>query len=119
MGAKLKLIVKLAAVWLVGAATYHVGSAYLQFYQFKDAATELAQFAGDRPVAELRRRVLDLASQYDIPLEEGALRVRRDDRHHTYIDGDYEAPIDLLPRYQYPWPFSLHIDVLTLNARSD
>ena len=111
-----KLIVKLALAALIANATWRLGSAYLQFYRFKDAVTEVAQFGREKSSADLERRILDVASQYDVPLADAGLTVRRDDRNHTVIDGAYEQPVDLLPGYRYPWQFTVHIDVLTLGS---
>ena len=33
--------------------------------------------------------------------------------NHTIVDGSYVRPVDLLPGYQYPWPFTWHIDTFT------
>ena len=112
----IKFLVKLALAALIANATWRLGSAYIQFYKFKDAVTEVAQFGRDKSGADLQRRVLELASQYDVPLTDEALTVRRDDRSHTVIDGAYDQPVDLLPGYRYPWPFTVHVDVLTLGS---
>lgn len=111
-----KILVKLALAALLANAAYRLGSAYLQFYKFKDAVTEVAQFGGQLPVPDLQRRVMDLASSYDVPLAPDAVTVQRDERSHTLIDGAYEQPIDLLPGYRRRWPFEMHVDVLTLGS---
>jgi hypothetical protein len=111
-----KFLVKLAVAGLIANATWRLGSAYLQFYKFKDAVTEVAQFGREKSGADLHRRVLELASQYDIPLADEGLTVKRDDHNHTVIDGAYEQTVDLLPGYRYPWSFTMHVDVLTLGS---
>jgi hypothetical protein len=110
-----KLIVRLAFVALTVNATWRLGSAYLTFYKFKDAVAETAQFGAQNSNAELRQRVLDLASQYDIPLAADAVSIRRA-QNRTVIDGSYTQPVDFLPGYRYAWPFSWHVEVLTLIA---
>jgi hypothetical protein len=112
----LKLLIKLVVAAVIANAAWRIGSAYLQFYRFKDAVTETVQFGVDKTRLELRQRVLELATQYDVPLGEDAVTVRRDDRNHTFVDGSYQQPIDLLPGYQRPWPFTLNVDVFTLRA---
>jgi len=111
-----KLLIKLAIAGLIANATWRVGSAYLTYYRFKDAVTEVAQFGREKTGADLERRILDLASQYDVPLDDNRLTVRRDDRSHTMVDGSYEQVVDLLPGYHYPWQFEMHVDVLTLGS---
>jgi hypothetical protein len=110
-----KLLLKLALVALIANAAWRVGSAYVTFYRFKDAVTETAQFGTQKSKAELRQRILELASEYDVPLAADAVSVRRDDRNHTVVDGSYTQPVDVLPGYRYLWPFVWHVDVVTLN----
>jgi len=111
-----KLLVKLALAALVANAVWRLGSAYLQFYRFSDAVSQAAQFGPLKSRDELERRVMDLASQYDIPLSGGGITVKEDERSHTIVDGAYTKPIDFAPGYQYPWPFSLHVDVPNLGT---
>jgi hypothetical protein len=110
----LKLILKLAVAALIANAAWRLGLAYLQFYRFQDALTQTAQFAGDRPVADIKSRMLALATQYEVPLAEDALLVRKNELNHTIIDGAYETPVDLFPGYTRQWPFSLHVDVFSV-----
>src|SRR6185295_11653123 len=110
----LKLLVKLALTALVANAAWRVGSAYLQFYRFTDAVSQTAQFGGRRSRTELQQKVAEIAVQYDIPLPAEGFTVVRDGRNHTLIDGSYIQPVDLAPGYKYPWPFDLHVDILSL-----
>jgi hypothetical protein len=110
-----KLLVKLALAALIANAAWRVGSAYLTFYKFKDAVAETAQFGTQKSKAELQQRILELASEYDIPLAADAFSVRRDDRNHTVVDGSYTQPVDVLPGYRYLWPFVWHVDVITFS----
>ena len=110
----IKFIIKLAIAAVIANAAWRLGSAYVTFYRFKDAVTEVAQFNPQTSPADLRQRVVELASQYDIPLAADGISVRRDDRNHTYINGSYTQPVDLFPGYQYPWEFSWAVDVLSV-----
>jgi hypothetical protein len=111
----LKFLVKLALAGLIANATWRLGSAYIQFYKFKDAVVETTRFGSQRLTdAQIEQRILELASQYDLPLAADRLTVRRDQPNHTIIDGSYEQPIDLVPGYRYQWPFTMHVDVLIL-----
>jgi hypothetical protein len=114
----LKLLIKLALAALVANAAYRLGTAYLSYYRFTDAVTQSAQFGTDRSRDELRRRVLELASQYDVPLTEDGFTIRRTDTNHTIVDGGYTQPVDLLPGYRYPWPFTVRVDVFTVKTPS-
>jgi hypothetical protein len=112
----IKLLVKLALAALIANAAWRLGSAYVTFYKFKDAVTETAQFGAQKSSAELQQRILELASQYEIPIAADAVSVQRGQQNRTVIDGSYAQPVDLLPGYRYLWPFTWHIEVFTLNA---
>jgi hypothetical protein len=111
-----KLLVKLALAALVANAAWRLGSAYAAFYRFRDAVTETMLFSADKTNAELQRRVIELASEYDVPLAADDVSIRRDDRNHTIVDGSYTQPVDVLPVYRYSWPFVWHIDVSTART---
>ena len=112
----LKLLIKLAVAALIANAAYRLGIAYLSYYRFTDAVAQTAQFGPDRSRAEIHRRVLELASQYDVPLTADGFTIRRTENSHTIVDGGYTQKVDLLPGYQYPWPFTVHVDVFTVKA---
>jgi hypothetical protein len=106
-------IVKLAIAALLANALWRTGSAYVVFYRFKDAVTEAAQYRKGKSEGEMRERVLDLASTYDLPIAPDAVSVQLDD-NHTLVKGSYREPIDVLPGYQYPWPFAFDIETFTI-----
>jgi hypothetical protein len=110
----IKLIVKLAIAALVANLCWRVGSAYLSFYRFKDSVKETALYSKGKSDGELRQKVLDLASTYDVLLDDAALSIRREE-NHTYVAGSYKQPVDLFPGYQYEWPFTFDIDAYTIT----
>ena len=112
----LKLLIRLAIAGLIANAAWRLGSAYVTFYRFKDAVEELAQFGAQRSGADLHQRVGDLASQYALPLSDDDFTIRRDERNHTFVDGSYVQPVEVLPGYRFPWTFTWHVDVLTLST---
>jgi hypothetical protein len=111
-----KLVVKLALAALIANGTWRVGSAYATFYRFKDAVEQTTQYGPERSNAELRIRVLELAEQYDVPLDEESFTVERVE-NHTIVDGAYVVPIDLLPGVQRQWPFPFHVDTFVLKPK--
>jgi hypothetical protein len=108
----LKLLIKLAAAALIANACWRLGSAYATFYRFRDAVEQSAQFSGGRSEGEVTERVIELASQYDVPLASDAFTVRRD-ANHTYIDGEYQQPVELAPGYTRRWTFKWNIHTYT------
>jgi hypothetical protein len=108
----IKAIVKLALVVVLANASWLDGSEYIMHYKFTDSVQQTTLFRGKRTDDVLRQRVLELASDYDIPVAEDALTLRSED-HHTIVEGAYTREIELLPGFKYAWPFSFHIDTLS------
>ena len=108
----IKLILKLAIVALVANATWRVGSAYVAHYKFEDSVQQAALFRGKQTDDMLRQRIFALASDYDIPITEEDVTLTSAE-HHTIVDGDYTRTIEIVPGFEYPWPFKFHIDTLS------
>jgi hypothetical protein len=110
----IRLILKLIVVALVANAIWHLFGAFAPHYRLVDAVQSVAQFRGDLTDDALSDRVLQLASQYDVPISEDQVKVTHTEVHTT-IDISYIRPIELAPRMFRQWPFSAHIE--TVNAR--
>jgi hypothetical protein len=108
----IKLAIKLAIVALVANAAWHLMTAYTAYYKFKDAVQQTTQFGNDKSLEQLKTRVLTLAADYDIPLGEDEVTVKRETLH-TKVDGAYTKSIDLLPGYSRPWTFEFHTDTFS------
>jgi hypothetical protein len=109
----MRALIKLVLAALIIYATWRVGSVYLRYYQFKDEVQQTAQFSGQRSENELHTRVLEIAREYQIPLDAERLKVRRED-NHTRIDASYVEQIEILPSYRRPWEFTVNIDAFTI-----
>ena len=109
----IRVVIKLAIAVLIANAGWRIGSAYVSFYSFEDAVQEASRFAGDKSEADLRQRILELAAQFDLPVTESSFSIRRE-HDHTYIDGTYTQPLEVLPRYRYPWSFTWSTDTFTI-----
>ena len=107
----MKLILKLVIVALVANAAWKIGNAYLSHYKFTDAVEQTTLFRGTRTDDVLLRRVIEIASDFDIPVTENDVSLRTED-HHTIVDGAYRRTIEIVPWYVYSWPFTFHIDTL-------
>jgi hypothetical protein len=101
-------LIKLAIVILVVHAAWQVGSSYWTFYRFEDALQEVAQFGGNSSDADLRAKVLKLAAEIDVPVVAEHVTINRT-QAKLFIDADYQAPIQILPRYPYPWTFKASV----------
>ena len=110
----IRLVLKLLIAALIANATWRVGTAYISFYKFKDAAHEAVQFGGGKSDEQLKQRILELASQYDLPVTERSFTIRRDpDR--IYVDGSFIRPVEVAPGYTYPWPFKWSVEVFSID----
>jgi len=109
----LKFLVKLALAAIVANAAWRMGSAYVSYYKFKDAVTEAAQFGAGKSDAQLRAQVMQIASDFDLPVNDDSVSVRRQSEH-TVIDGSYTQVIEVFPGVRYPWAFTWTIDVFSI-----
>jgi len=109
--AVLKLFFKLAVVALLANAAYRVGLEYLTYVKFRDAVRDAATYKTNDD-EDLRKRIMDLAGDYDIPLTNDAVTIRREDRQ-VLVDGSYYKPIEVVPTFQYQWPFTWSIQAIT------
>lgn len=112
----IKLLIKLTIVGLIANGTWRVGSAYVSHYKFHDSIEETTQYRDEKTDEEVRERIFQLASQFEIPVDHETLTVRTQNSH-TIVEVSYKRPVDLLPGYTYLWPFSLHIDTSTIEPQ--
>jgi hypothetical protein len=110
----MRTLIKLAIAALVINAAYQLGSAYWDHYHFTDAVQQLAQFGENEPLPEIKKRVMDLAAERNLPIAEDAITVTRQ-RRRIDVDGVYTREILLAPGYKRPWTFTVDVVVLTLN----
>jgi hypothetical protein len=112
----MKLLTRLAVLAFVANALYRGGTAYLNHFQFTDAARQAATVR-DQTDQQLHQRIVELADQHDIPLAEDAFTVQRDNRR-VIVRGAYTKNILLLPRYEYPWRLTWDIDTYVVDPPS-
>jgi hypothetical protein len=107
----MKAILKLVVVVLVANAFWRIGSAYTTFFRFKDSVRIAATDPG-KSEDDLRQKILELASTYDVRLPAEAITIHREVRH-TVVGGSYTMPIAVLPGFEYQWPFTMDVDALS------
>ncbi|HYM24122.1 MAG TPA: hypothetical protein VEU08_12975 [Vicinamibacterales bacterium] len=110
----IKALLKLLVLGLVVNAGFHIGAAYLTHFQFRDAVKEAMEFRGDKGDDWLHDRIVDLATQYDIPLGDDAIGIQSE-RLHTLVTINYTQRVDVVPGYTRTWPFTANIDALGLK----
>lgn len=110
----IRTLLKLAVVALVANAAWHLFAAYSPNYRFQDGIRYAAQNRGQASDEVLQEKILEIASQFDVPVTAADVSVTHRDTH-TLVDLSYVRPIDLAPGFRYPWPFSIHVDVVNLT----
>jgi hypothetical protein len=107
----MKTILKLAFVALLANAGWHAWLVYSTYFKFKDAVESAA--SPGRAVEEIRARVFEIASQYDVPLTDDALSIRRENpavgEQQTVVDGSYPARVDVAPGASIPVTLTFHV----------
>jgi hypothetical protein len=111
----MRTLLKLAVVALLANAAWHLFGGYYPNYKFQDAVEYAAQNGASLTPEALRDRVVELSSQFDLPLTEEQVTVSRLNTH-TIVDLSYKRPIELAPGFRYQWPFSIHVDVVILGS---
>jgi hypothetical protein len=73
----IKKIVSLVVFLLVLNAGWRVGMAFFHDQQFKDAVREIALFGAGKPDEVLKQKVMEAATQNDVPLEPEYIEISR------------------------------------------
>jgi hypothetical protein len=107
----MKLLVKVAIAALVANAMFRVGTEYITYIKFRDSIRDAAMFKA-RNDDELQVEILQLASDYDVPVHAENLAIHREARR-VLVDGSYKKEIEIAPRMVYAWPFSWSLDIMT------
>ncbi|HET7617870.1 MAG TPA: hypothetical protein VFK20_05125 [Vicinamibacterales bacterium] len=100
-------IIRLAVFLLVANALYRTAPVYLHYQQFKDGVHEVAVFGKGKSDDSIRARVMELAEQYDIPIDSEDVAVRHEGEF-TYIDVSYVEDVAVVPGYIYHWAFDVN-----------
>jgi hypothetical protein len=110
-----KVLIKLIVTGLILNALWRVGAAYASFYEFKDAVRAAAMDPA-KSEDDLRQKIVELASSYDVPVAADAIEIHRESQH-TVVETAYTAPVALLPGYVYPWRFNVDVDAVGTAVR--
>jgi hypothetical protein len=110
----MKSLIKLLIAALIANATWRIGSEYLSYYKFKDSVREYTEHRAPKNESEVRDKIVELATQYDIPLDSDSVTITHVN-NHTIIEGSYVKPIDVVPTFRYNWPFQFHIDTFVTD----
>jgi hypothetical protein len=88
---------------------------YWSFYQFEDAARQLAIYGWQSSPDVLRNSTFTKAAELMIPIAEDQILVTRDGPKTT-IEASYEHPLEYFPNQRYPLKLSFSVEGRSLTA---
>jgi hypothetical protein len=112
--AMVKTIIKIVIAALVVHACWRSANVVMRYSKFKDAVHETLLFHSNMPDAELQDRVIELAQQYDVPLQPERLTIQRI-ANRTIVDAVYTDQVELIPTKMFPWKFTMNVEVVNVN----
>ncbi len=111
MNTILKVIVAVVVLNGVG----RVGMAAWNYYELRDTAQEAVMFGAQEQPVQLQGRILKKASELALPLKADGVTVERLGLR-TEARASYIQPIELFPKYQYPFTFSFSVEAVSLTG---
>jgi hypothetical protein len=113
----IRAVIKLAIAALIVHACWRSANVYLRYYRFKDAVHETVLFSNAKSDAQLKNRVLQLAEQFDVPLDEERIGITHDE-NRTMVMATYTDQVELVPTKFFPWEFKVNVDAFNANLPS-
>ena len=105
----IKRIISLVIFLLLVNAGVRVGFVFFHDQQFKDAIRELALFSGTKSEEVVRQQVMQLAQQYQIPLDPDYVEITRKSipgmGDHSAIKLTYAVMVKVAPGYTRRFDF--------------
>ena len=111
----MRTLIKLVIAALVIHGAWRAGTVYWKYYKFQDDVQSTALLGASRSVPEVHARVMELASELNVPVAADRVNVRRE-KNYTYIDAAYTDRIEILPTYFYPWEFKVNVQAFTVKV---
>lgn len=107
----MRTIITFAIVIAVLNASIRGGGAYWKYYQFKDAAHEIALFGGKTDTNTLHSQVFEKANKLEVPIDWDGITVERNG-NRTMIDASYTETVEFVPRFSRDLTFTFSVDAL-------
>jgi hypothetical protein len=115
----MKTLINFTLAAIVLNAVAHCGLVARNYFMFQDAAQQVVLFGAESSLAEIEERIRGRAAQYDVPLPDDGLHVRRDGAR-TVADAVYTDQVEVFPNFRYPVVLSFTVEAQALatgNAR--
>lgn len=111
----MKTIIQLAIALTLLTGAVQGGRAAVKHYSFVDAVQEAMLFASSRTEDQIADKVMEIAGDYQIPLDPNRLSVQRLP-FQIDIEAPYTEQVNLLPGiYSRPWDFTAAVHVRLLE----
>ena len=106
----IRTLLKLACVALIANATWHMFGVLSPHYKFKDGVEYAVQNGYGSSDETVREKILQLATQFDVPVTEADVSITRSPDRRPIVDIAYIRRVELAPGFTYPLPLSIHVD---------
>lgn len=111
----MKTLIKLLVAAAILHAVYRAGMSAATYYELKDASQQMLVFGGGATPEELQESILAKAEDLAVPLAPENIVVQREGVRTT-ADATYVDPVEIFPRYRYPFNYSFHVEAISLKA---
>ena len=111
----MKTLIQIVVAFTLLTGAVQGGRAAMKHYAFVDAIQEAMLFASSRNEEQIAERVLELATDHEIPLDPEKLTVQRLP-YQVVIDAPYTDTVNVLPGvYSRKWDFETKVNVRLLE----
>lgn len=105
----IRTVIKLAIVAVVVHAAVRIVPVYWNYFKFKDAVQETANFSSKRTEEEVRTRVHAITQRLDLPISLQDIRVRKSGET-TFVETQYTEQLEYFPGQKYPVEFKISVE---------
>jgi hypothetical protein len=112
----MKTVIKLLVAAAILHAVYRAGMSAATYYELKDASQQMLVFGGSATPAQLQESILAKAEELAVPLAPENVIVQREGVRTT-AEASYTDPVELFPRYRYPFNYSFRVEAFSLRAQ--
>ena len=102
----IRRLIGLVIVAAIVYAGYNVGTTWVRYRKFQDAVRDTALFGNDKTDDQVRAKVMDQASQNQIPLSPDDVTIERR-AGEVVIQAHYVETVKILPGYTRPFDFTV------------
>ena len=112
----MKTVIKLLVAAVVLNATVRLGMSAWTQYQFRDTVQEMVLFGATHTTAELKKEIIEEASEQGVPVADDDVDVQRQGMLTT-AESTYVDDIELFPTYVYPMTWSFTVDARRIEGQ--